>query len=548
MPKSNLQFALSRVAIIIAVMVGGASAFCFASIVPERPLKQDKAERRRLKALQKEMASPYKKWIEEEVPFIITEGEKAAFRDLSTDDERESFVELFWENRNPNPGSPENEFKEEYYRRVAYANEHYASGVPGWRTDRGRIYIMYGPPDEIDAHSSGGTYNRPPEEGGGSTNTYPFEKWRYRHIDGIGENIVLEFVDTTMTGEFHLSIDPGEKDALAHVPGVGLTQFEAMNMASKADRFSNTDLTTLGTTMGMQEDEFSRLERYYKIFKAPEIAYKNLRANVSARLSGQPLAFELREDFIRVTEESVMMPVTLQVANRDLTFVEKDGLMHAGMDIFGQITNLVGRPISSFEDSVALDVPEDEFLHVADRSSAYQKSLPLQPGLYKLTVVIKDHESGRIGSIELGTKVPRFLDDELSNSTLILADVVQPLPSRQVGSGPFVIGGMKVRPSVTRVFTRDESLNIYLQVYNLGIDQDTHRTSTEIHYDVAKDGKVIISKAATQSQGDEERPQITLADSLPLKSLGPGTYTLTIRITDNVRKQTVAPRETFQLR
>ena len=117
---------------------------------PQDTEKQSKAEKRRQKAIQKELESPYKKWLNEEVPYIITNEERAAFKKLTTDDEREQFIETFWERRNPNPGSPENEFKEEYYRRIAYANEHYASGIPGWRTDRGRIYIMYGPADEID--------------------------------------------------------------------------------------------------------------------------------------------------------------------------------------------------------------------------------------------------------------------------------------------------------------------------------------------------------------------------------------------------------------
>ena len=218
--------------------------------------KVSKEEKRRQKAIRNEMETPYKKWLSEEVPYIITDEERAAFKKLSTDDEREAFIENFWERRNPNPGSPENEFKEEYYRRIAYANEHYASGIPGWKTDRGRIYIMYGPPDEIDSHPSGGSYERPHSEGGGETSTFPFEQWRYRYIDGIGTNIILEFVDTTMTGEYHLTMDPGEKDALLHVPGAGLTMAEQMGMTgsqSKMDRFNRTDGMTIGQGMGGQQ-------------------------------------------------------------------------------------------------------------------------------------------------------------------------------------------------------------------------------------------------------------------------------------------------------
>src|SRR5437879_9607021 len=126
---------------------------------------------------------------------------------------------------------------------------------------------MYGPADEIESHPSGGSYMRPPEEGGGETSTYPFEQWRYRYIDGIGTNIILEFVDPTMTGEYHLTIDPGEKDALLHVPNAGLTQLESMGMSSKADRFTRADGMTTGRSLGGEPEsmnEFTRLDTYAK--------------------------------------------------------------------------------------------------------------------------------------------------------------------------------------------------------------------------------------------------------------------------------------------
>jgi GWxTD domain-containing protein len=509
--------------------------------------KPDKQARRRVKALQKEMESPYKKWLEEEVPYIISDEERAAFKRLSTDDEREHFVEDFWNRRNPHPESTENEFKEEYYRRIAYANEHFSSGVPGWKTDRGRIYIMYGPADEIEGHASGGLYQRSPEEGGGTTDAYPFERWRYRYIEGIGEDVVLEFVDTTMTGEYHLAFDPGEKDALTHVPGAGPTQMEAMNMATRSQRLTNADGTTLGPGFGIREDEFDRLDRYYRIFKAPQVKYDDLKTVVMSRIAGTPLPFQVRQDFIRVTEDSVLAPITLQMANRDLQFNNTSGVMHAALDIYGRISTLGGKIATSFEDSVALDVPSAEFARFGELTSAYQKSVPLRPGLYKLTLVVKDTQSGHIGTLEISTRVPQYLDDQLSNSSLILADVIEPLPTRQVGTGAFVIGGMKVRPSVTRIFTRDQNLQVYLQVYNLGVDPSTHRPSVEVHCDIARDGTVVLRKDSVSQATANPSQEFVLAESVPLKMLPPGKYTVTVRIKDNVRKQTVAPVETFEL-
>jgi hypothetical protein len=410
---------------------------------------------------------------------------------------------------------------------------------------------MYGPADEVESHPSGGSYLRPPEEGGGETSTFPFEQWRYRYIDGIGNNVILEFVDPTMTGEYHLTIDPGEKDALLHVPNAGLTMLESMGMASKADRFTRSDGMTIGRSLGGEPEsmnEFSRLDLYARIFKPPAIKFKDLRAVVTSRLSAQLLPFDIRNDFIRVTDETVLTPVTIQVANRDLEFQNKSGVMHAVLDIFGQFTSLGGRTASTFEDSVVLDVPESDFQRYVDRKSVYQKAVPLRPGRYKLSVVVKDDLNGHMGSMEMGIQVPRFEDDKLSHSSLILADLIQPLPTKQVGSGPFVIGGTKVRPSVKQTFTRDASLGIYMQVYNLGLDPKTRRPSADIEYDIAKDGKAVVTQTEQVAKLPNASQQITLQKTMPLRSLQPGKYTVQIKITDNIKKQTVSPATSFELR
>lgn len=510
-----------------------------------RPDKQSREEKKRQKELQKEEQSPYKKWIDEEVPYIITDTERAAFKKLTTDDERESFIENFWERRNPNPGNPENEFKEEYYRRIAYANEHFASGIPGWKTDRGRIYIMYGPPNEIDNHDSGGTYERPMEEGGGETSTYPFEDWTYNYIEGVGSNIKLEFVDPTMSGEFHLTMDPGEKDALLHVPGAGLTLLESMGMASKNDRFTRTDGMTIGTPMGAlpeSMEEFTRLDTFAKIFQPPAVKFDDLKASVTHKITAQVLPFDVRTDFVRITDDAVLTPITVQVANKDLQFQNKDGIMHASLDIYGQLTTPSGRVATSFDQGVAVDMPEHDFQNFPDRKEVYQRALPLKPGLYKLSLVLKDENSGNIGYLDEGIRVPRYADDKLASSSLILADLIQEVPTTQVGSGMFVIGSTKVRPSVQKVFNRDQDLGIYMQVYNLTQDPATHRPSAEIDYSLLRDGKSLYS--ATEKA---QTAQVTISKHLPLKTLAPGEYTFEIKVTDNVSKQSVMEPATFKV-
>jgi GWxTD domain-containing protein len=284
------------------------------------PLKRQMSPHERYKAqkeLRQELKGTYRVWLNEEVPYIISDDERKAFMSLSNDEERDAFIESFWQRRNPNPDSPENEYREEHYRRIAYANEHFAAGKPGWKTDRGHIYIAFGPADSIDSHPSGGTYERPMEEGGGETSTFPFEVWHYRYLEGIGENIDIEFVDTCMCGDYHFTIDRSEKDALLHVPGAGLTQYEQMNKGDKTDRFKGGGLESLGTGPGQsgnQSKEFDRIELASKLFAPPPIQFKDLDALTETHiLNGPPFPFDVRTDFIKVTDNTDLVPVTLQL-------------------------------------------------------------------------------------------------------------------------------------------------------------------------------------------------------------------------------------------
>src|SRR5437879_11622688 len=208
-----------------------------------------------------------RKWLDEDVSYVITNEERTAFKALKTDEEREQLIEQFWLRRDPTPDTVDNEFKEEHYARIAYANERFASGIPGWKTDRGRIYILYGKPDEIESHPSGGTYDRPIEEGGGTTSTFPFEIWRYRYVEGIGNEVLLEFVDPSMSGEYRMTIDPSEKDALLHVPGAGLTFDEQFFGRDKAQRLNQSG-ASLGNALGntSRNNPFDSLQLMADIF------------------------------------------------------------------------------------------------------------------------------------------------------------------------------------------------------------------------------------------------------------------------------------------
>ena len=515
------------------------------------------------KDLYKELDSQYKRWLDEDVVYIISPEERNAFLHLQTNEEREQFIESFWQRRNPDPDSSENAFKEEHYRRIAYANEHYAAGLPGWKSDRGRVYIIWGPPDSIDEHPTGGNYMRPEDEGGGETSTFPFEDWHYKFLEGIGENIDLEFVDTTMSGEYHFTTDPSEKDALLYIPGAGPTELEEDGGATKDDRFHNADGTHMEELNGPGNmpshlNEFNRAQLYASVFKPPPVKFTDLEAVVTSRLVRDQVKFSYRFDFLRITSDTVLVPITVQIPRRQMSFQEKSEVDSASLDLFARITSLSGRVVQTFEDTLNADTPASLLQHSLAGSEIYQKAVPLSPGLYRLDIVIKDVNSGNVGVVNARLPVPRFEDGELSSSSLILADEIMPVSMKDIGLGQFVLGDVKVRPKLDGTFTQSDSMGVYIQLYNLKVDDKTHRSNASVEY------RVMAGDAKPKADGSEPPPvlkfdmssdklpehgeELTLEDKITLGSLPPGKYRLEIAVTDNLAKQTITPTADFTVK
>src|SRR5438874_7502828 len=525
------------------------------------PLKRPIGEKRRkenAKSFKHELSDSDKKWLNEDVRWIISDEERKAFMQLSNEEEREKFIEAFWDRRNPNPDSEDNEFKDEHYRRIEYANEHFPAGKAGWQTDRGRIYIVYGPPDEIESHPSGGSYERPMEEGGGETSTFPFEQWRYRYIEGIGQEVIIEFVDTCMCGEYHMTMDRSEKDALLMTPNAGLTMWEQMGMSNKSQRFNGNGLERLGLgpdSAGLQAKQFDRLEQFAKLQQAPKVKFTDLEEAVNSKVILNPMPFDVHVDFVKVTSDTALVPITIQMKNRDITFVNKDGVQRGTANIFARLTTLTGKIVQTFEDTVQVDVPPELLPRTAENSEVYYKAVPLRPGRYKLNVAVKDVNGDRKGVWSRSIIVPEYSDDKLSNSSLIVADQMEPVPTKAIGSGNFVIGTMKVRPRVApadgkpAVFKRDRDakLNFWMQVYNLGMDEKTHKPSATIEYDVTNvaTNKSIVQQVESTDTMGNVGDQLTLQKSIASANLQPGIYRIQIKINDKISKQTVDPSAVF---
>jgi len=532
-----------RVSLRLAVFSLILAASSFPAFAQDRTKSQDPMDKPR--NVKPELKKAYKDWLEKDVTYVITDEERKAFKKLATDDERERFIEEFWRRRDPDPDTDENEFKEEYYERIAYANEHFSSGIPGWKTDRGRIWIMYGKPDELESHPMGGNYDRPSYEGGGNTSTYPFEIWFYRYLAGVGSGVEIEFVDPTGSGEYRIARNPNEKDALLMVPGGGLTLSEQLGLSDKGDRIAGLGGPGVANYQREQDSPFSRLQLLADLSRPPQVKFNDLASAVNTGvIEDNPLNFDFRVDFFRQSDERVITAMTIQTENKELSFTDSGGLQQARINIFGRITSVAGRRAGIFEDPVITTATTEELTEAKSRKSAYQKAIALAPGTYKVDVIVRDVTSGATGVRHVGFTVPRYDPQKLSTSTLVLASKLESMFD-QPAVGQFVIGQTKVIPNVSGTYQKGQPVGVYMQVYNAGIDQTTLRPSVDVDYVLTKDGKELGRHTEDWKGMSDAGQRLTLARLIDTRPLTPGEYELSIRIRDRVSGQSLSPAAKF---
>ncbi|MFQ5738415.1 MAG: GWxTD domain-containing protein [Acidobacteriota bacterium] len=497
----------------------------------------------------------FAKWLKQDVVYIITDEERGVFKALTTDEEKENFIEQFWHRRDPDPRTAENEFKAEHYRRIAYANEKFTSGDPGWMTDRGRIYIIHGPPDSLESRPDGGTYVRPIEEGGGVTAVYPYEKWRYKYIEGLGSDVELEFVDPTNSGEFHLAVFPWEKDALTFVPGGGKTLAEQIRLSTRADRpglipaAGGAGYGAQSMFMRVKDTPFARYELNARIQAAPLNKYKDLKELVQVRIGYENLPVEIREDYFRLNDRQVLVPITVQVRNKDLAFEPKGEVHVARMAIYGLVTSMTNRVIAEFEDDFTTTLRQEELQKGLLKASVYQKVIPVDLNRrYKVDLVVKDLHSGHVGSLKKAIIPPAYKDD-LNASSLLLSDRVQPLESIPVEEEMFVLGDVRVLPNLGKRFTPQMPLGLYFQVYDVALDQTTLTPSLRVAYKLFKDGRLL--RMATDEEGQSTQffssRRVVLVKNLSLEGLQTGTYQVQVEVLDRINNRSVRLSDIFKI-
>ncbi len=502
---------------------------------------------------QEESQDYYSKWLNEDVVYIITPEERSVFEGLTTPDEKERFIEQFWQRRDPDLRTSENEYKEEHYRRLAYVNEHFKAGIPGWKTDRGRIYIIHGQPAEIDSHKMGQSYIRPTEEGGGLTATYPFEVWRYRHIDGIGDNVEIEFVDPDGTGTFRLAMTPWEKDALLLIPGAGLTIAEELGVASRKDHpyfkpYAVNDYP--GMRPRAQDDPFIRYERLTRLQQAMPIKYNDLKEIVQVNIAYDSLPFETHSDFFRLDSQRVLASLSFDVQNQELSFKPENGVDVARVAVYGIVTSISSEVVAEFDDDLIVSYAPEQLKAGLGGRAVYQKLLTLDSrSRYRLDLVVKDLASEKIGHRRVGLIPPAMPSDRLATSSLVLADRLTPVKEIPQNDEMFLIGDVKVRPNLHKSFAPKDPFWIYLQVYNAQLEQTSLKPSLTVTYRLSRQGRKIqefVDRSGETIQFYSSQ-RVVLISQMALDGLKDGRYELSVEIEDQLSGQSAAARQDFEV-
>ena len=489
-------------------------------------------------AKHEEAVDYFQKWLREDAVYIIADEERTVFEKLVSAEEKERFIEQFWTRRDPDRKTSENEFKAEHYRRIAYSNERFSSGYPGWKSDRGKIYILHGPPAEIQSHASGSTYHRPMIEGGGATSVYPFEVWRYRHIEGLGNDIILEFVDSTLSGQYRLAVNPDEKDALLYSTAGGATRLQELGI--------NYRLMD-----SMRGDPFYRYKTYAFVQGAREIRYDDLKRIVGVNVEFEDLPFQLREDQFSLNADQILVPVTLQVDNRHLTFKMENGRHVARVAVYGVVTSLGNRVVAEFDHDLITSFSPEQLEIGFLGTSNFQKILLLQRRQrYKLDFVVKDLNEGRVGVRRKAIIPAPYKAEQLAASSLLLSGGIQVLEAVPNREEMFVIGDVKVLPNLRKTFEPRQSLCLYFQVYNADVDQETMKPLLGVAYRLLKNGEVLRVRPDPEGQSVQysSDQRVVFIQSLSLAGLESGDYRVAVEVEDRLSGHQLQLAEDFTVR
>jgi len=574
----------------VAFLVG--AAFLSAGAVPgpgaedppaaglQKPQKEGKAPA---------LAERFRKWLNEEVVYIVSENERDVFRSLRTDAERDNFIKMFWKRRDPTPETPVNEFREEHYRRIAFANDTYFEGKVGWRSDRGRVYIMFGPPDFFETNPGGGRgflfgAQAPTAE-------FPSEVWTYREIPGLKtqeSRVDFTFVNYYGAGSYQLTDNPALANALRNVSlparyagyndypsdGAFKSPTEVAQMSQKAYQRPLQQLQMMAELTKSRGEVLEELERSSR--------QRKLKGIVESKASLSGLALSSKESYLRGADGLTYVPMVLEVAAKDLEFRPAKDRFQGLVNFYIEVKDANG-PIFQKSDRLEMNLKEDSYRRRLTENYQYLQGASLKPGRYFLHLVVWDELSGNVGYADRWIDVPSLASGDFGASEIILARDIRrvetkpaeilietkDLPAMQTlrgtdlkvpdklnmarpRGGPYTFGDLDVNPATTSVYSRSDELAYFYQIYSATFDEDLGVARLRVEEKILKGNETV---AEIGEPGDVQVPiarrsegPINRGNRFRLADLAPGRYELLVRVRDVFSGKTSEKRTHFELK
>jgi GWxTD domain-containing protein len=470
----------------------------------------------------KPLSKLLEEWPERYVKWILTKPERDAYRALATDEEKLDFIELFWARRDPDPKTPENEYRREYLERYAFVMKHMSAGKPGWSTDRGRLYLILGPPHSVQQNPMGRFGLERPSE-----------IWTYNNLDipGFPASFDFQFVDFNGTGDFELVQDIDTSASIWNQFGTVNNALDAIaqrrqvigevDPATGMDRFRDVD----GTRQVMRE--FDLQQRVVDVMGTPERNLPPLRTEVQARAAFGNLAVTATGGAVWSDGERARVPVQIAVPYRELASRQDGERFLYDVDYVIVASMEDGTEVDRAEDALTLEFEPEEVKSLADVRLSIEEVLEAPPGSYKVIAYIRDRNRNRIGNVELPLAVPQRPSAGLGLSSVFVASEL--LPGNAAETRPFQFGSVRVIPAADRTFTRDHTLKLYVEAYGATKGEDG-RKRLRVDFFVMRDGRLAVGVPASYLRPEAEPVGVT--GQIPLRKCDPGAYTIRIRVTD----------------
>jgi GWxTD domain-containing protein len=485
----------------------------------------------------KDLPRLLERWPDQYVRWIITDAERNAYRALVTDEARLDFIERFWARRDPTPETPLNELRRDYLERFAYVLNHFGAGKPGWATDRGRIYLLLGPPHSVQRNPMG-RYSL----------ERPSEIWTYNNlpVPGVPASLDIHFVDFRGTGDFEMVSDLESTAPVAMQFGTAESPLLAWSLRRRylgmvdprtgLDTFKEVDASII------TQRELDLQQQIREIGEAPKRALRSLDEVVEARVSFARLSLEATAGLLYTDGDAFRVPVSLAVPYAELASRREAGKILFDVDYLIRLLDEGGNEAGRVEDRLSLSFPEDQASKAASLKLALEENLEARPGAYRLQVVLRDNTGEKLGTFEQPFEVRARKPDTLELSSLFVAGaLVDSVPG---SSGPFQFGTIRVIPSHDRSFAADQELGLYLQAYG-AVPKEDGRRRLKVDFFVMKEGRLFLGVPSATVFPDTEPAGIRA--SIPLGKCPPGDYVIRVRVSDQVSGQTAEREATFRV-